>query len=268
MRYKTALLCVAVAAAATAAAPMKLQFTKGETLRYRVSVESTETTSVNGDTVELNMKGSHVMTMKVSSIASGVATMTVGYSGATASAKALSLPPEARKDKDKIEQQAAAVMKAALSSGARSQKVRSTGAATYTLAAGEGQSLTIEGGAFMMLVLPTGEPALNKPWTVNIRQPMPGAPALPCTFKWVGTLEKNGRSLRKILVSMSKSGSNKQGEVSITANETASGHILFDTARGKVMEGEIERTVKQTLKHEKEGTRTQTQVSKQSFVKF
>jgi len=128
--------------------------------------------------------------------------------------------------------------------------------------------LTIEGGAFMMLVLPNGEPALNKSYTVNIRQPMPGAPALPCTFKWVGNVTKNGKALRKIMVTMKQTKSNKQGDVTISMTETASGHVLFDAGRGKVMEGAIERSAKQTVKHATEGTRTQNQVSMQSFVKI
>lgn len=194
--------------------------------------------------------------------------MSVAYSNATASATALSLPAEVKKDKAKIEADAAKALKAALSTGARSQKVKSNGSATYTMRAGEGQSLSIEGGAFMMLVLPTGEPALNKPWTANIRQPMPGSPALPIKFKWVGTVTQSGRPLKKIMISMSQSKSDKQGEVSLSLSETANGFVLFDSGRGKIMSGEIERTVKQTVKHEKEGTRVQEQSSKQTFTKF
>ena len=194
--------------------------------------------------------------------------MSVGYSGATASATATSLPAELKKDKAKIEGAAAQALKNALSGGARTQKVKANGSATYNLKAGEGQTLTIEGGAFMMLVLPNGEPALNKSYTVNIRQPMPGAPALPCTFKWVGNVTKNGKALRKIMVTMKQTKSNKQGDVTISMTETASGHVLFDAGRGKVMEGAIERSAKQTVKHATEGTRTQNQVSMQSFVKI
>jgi hypothetical protein len=180
---------------------------------------------------------------------------------------ALSLPPDAKTDKAKIEASASKALKAALSSGARSQKVKSNGSATYTMRAGEGQSLTIEGGAFMMLVLPAGEPVLNKTWTANIRQPMPGAPAMQCKFKWVGNVTKNGRALRKITVQMSQTKSNKQGDVTLSLNESAVGFVLFDSGRGKVMEGQVERTAKQTAKHATQGTRTQTQVSKQVFVK-
>ncbi len=253
---------------AIAAAPLKLLFTKGETLRYKVDITSTETTSVKGDTAELRMSGSHVMTMKVTSVSNGVATMSVGYSNATASATALSLPEDAKKNKAKIEAAAASALKTALSTGARSQKVKSNGTATYTMKAGEGQSLTIEGGAFMMLVLPTSEPVLNKPWTANIRQPMPGAPALPVKFKWVGNVTKNGRPLKKIMMSVSQSKSDKQGEISMSMTESAGGFVLLDSGRGKVMSGEIERTLKQTMKHEKEGSRIQQQTSKQSFTKF
>jgi hypothetical protein len=253
---------------AIAAAPLKLLFTKGETIRYKVDITSSETTSVKGDTAELRMTGSHVMTMKVSSVANGVATMSVGYSNATASATAVSLPAGAKKDKAKIETAAANALKSALSTGARSQKVKSNGSATYTMKAGEGQSLTIEGGAFMMLVLPTAEPALNKPWTANIRQPMPGSPALPVKFKWVGNVTVNGRPLKKIMISMSQSKSDKQGEISLSMTETANGFVLFDSGRGKVMSGEIERAVKQTVKHETEGSRVQEQSSKQTFTKF
>jgi hypothetical protein len=265
---KSAILLAFAFVPALAAAPFKLVFTKGETLRYKVNISSTETSSFKGDTAEIKMTGSQVMTMKVTSISGGVATMSVGYSGATASATATSLPSEVKKDKAKIEEAAAKAMKAALGAGARSQKVKSNGSATYSIKAGEGQTLSIEGGAFMMLVLPNGEPALNKPYTVNVRQPMPGAPALPCTFKWVGTLTKNGRPLRKIMVSMTQSKSDKQGEVSVSMRETVSGFVLFDASRGKVMEGEIDRSLKQTMTHESQGTRTQNQTSKQSFVKF
>ena len=256
-----------LASPALAAAPMKLIFTKGETLKYKVSVVSTESTSLKGETAEIRVQGSHLMTIKVSAVSGGLATMSVGYSGATASATALSLPPDAKKDKAKIEQAAANALKTALSTGARSQKVKSTGSATYSIKAGEGQTLSIEGGAFMMLVLPTTEPALNKPWKVNIRQPIPGAPALPCTFKWVGNVTKNGKALRKIMVHMTQSKSNKQGDVTVSMSETATGYVLFDAGRGKIMEGVIDRSAKQTAKHATQGTRTQTQSSKQTFVK-
>jgi len=253
---------------AVAAGPFKLHFTKGETLRYKVNITSTETTSVKGDTAELRMSGSQVMTLKVSSVSGGSATMSVSYSNVTASATALSLPAEAKKNKDKIEDAAAGALKTALSRGARSQRVKANGSATYTMKAGEGQSLTIEGGAFMMLILPAGEPVLNKPWTAKIRQPMAGAPALPIKFKWVGTVTVAGRPLKKIVISMTQSKSDKQGELSLTATETAGGFVLFDAARGKVMSGEIERKAKQTIKHKTEGSRVQEQTSKQSFTKI
>ena len=265
---KAPLLLALAFVPAIAAAPLRLIFTKGETLKYRVTISSTETNSFKGDTAEIKLTGSHVMTMKVSAISGGVATMSVSNSGATASATATSLPPELKKDKAKIEQAAANALKAALTSGARSQKVKSNGSATYNINAGEGQTLTIEGGAFMMLVLPAGEPVLNKPYTVNIRQPMPGAPALPCTFKWVGNVTKNGKPLRKIIVSMKQSKSDKQGEITVSMSETATGHVLFDAGRGKVIEGVIDRTAKQTVKHATQGTQTKNQTSKQSFVKF
>lgn len=265
---KTALLLAFATVPALAAAPLKMIFAKGETLKYKVIVASTETNSFKGDTAEIKLTGSQVMTMKVSAVSGGVATMSVGYTGATATATATSLPPEMKKDKAKIEQAAANALKAALSGGARSQKVKSNGSATYSIKAGEGQTLTIEGGAFMMLVLPAGEPVLNKPYTVNIRQPMPGAPALPCTFKWVGNVTKNGKALRKIMVTMKQSKSDKQGELSISISESASGYVLFDAGRGKVMEGVVDRTAKQTVKHATQGTQTKNQVSKQSFVKI
>ena len=269
MPFNKCLLWLALTASpAMAAAPMKLLFTKGETLKYKVSVESTESTSFKGDTAEIKVKGSHLMTIKVSSVSGGLASMTVGYSGATASATAVSLPPDAKKDKAKIEQAAANALKTALSTGARSQKVKSNGSATYAIKAGEGQTLSIEGGAFMMLVLPPGEPALNKPWKSNIRQPVPGAPALPCTFKWVANVSKGGKNLRKIMVHMTQSRSNKQGEVTLSMSETASGFVLFDASRGKVVEGVIDRNAKQSAKHATQGTRTQTQSSKQTFVKI
>jgi hypothetical protein len=269
MSLRNSLLTLAFACLpALAAAPLKLLFSKGETMKYRVSVESTETTSFKGDTVEIKLTGSHVMTMRVNGVSGGLATMGVAYSGATAKATALSLPTEAKKDKAKIEAAAANALKAALSGGARTQKVRSNGVATYSIKAGEGQTLTIEGGAFMMLVLPSGEPMINKPWSASIRQPMPGAPALPCKFKWVGNVTKNGKPLRKITVHMTQAKSNKQGEVTLSLNETATGYVLFDSRRGKVMEGVIERTAKQTAKHASQGTRTQVQASKQSFTKI
>ena len=99
-------------------------------------------------------------------------------------------------------------------------------------------------------------------------QPMPGAPALPCTFKWVGNVTKNGKALRKIMVTMKQSKSDKQGELSISISESASGYVLFDAGRGKVMEGVVDRTAKQTVKHATQGTQTKNQVSKQSFVKI
>lgn len=268
MLKKSFILIALAAVPVLASAPLKLIFAKGETMQYKVTMTATETSSFKGDTLELKMTGSHVMALKVSSVSGGVAKMSVGYSGATASASALSLPAEVKKDKAKIEEAATKAMKASLLSGARSQTVRPNGAATYTIKAGEGQSLTIEGGAFMMLVLPTGEPTLNKTWTANIRQPMPNAPSLPCKFKWVGNITKNGRPLRKIAVSMSQSKSNKQGEVTLSMSESVIGHVLFDSGRGKVIEGVIERTAKQTAKHSKEGTRTRVQESKQFFVKF
>ncbi|MDQ2985980.1 MAG: hypothetical protein M3R13_04580 [Armatimonadota bacterium] len=268
MLKKSLLLIVLATAPVLASAPLKLVFAKGETMQYKVTIAATEASSFKGDTLELRMTGSQVMTMKVSSVSGGAAKMSVGYSGATASATALSLPAEVKKDKAKIEQAATKAMKASLLSGARSQTVRSNGVASYTMKAGEGQSLTIEGGAFMMLVLPAGEPTLNKSWTANIRQPMPGAPSLPCKFKWVGNITKNGRPLRKIAVAMSQSKSNQQGEVTLSMSESVTGYVLFDSGRGKVLEGVIERTAKQTAKHSKEGTRTQVQESQQSFVKF
>jgi len=268
MIKKSFLWIALLAVPVMAAAPLKLLFSKGETLRYKVDITSTETTSLKGDTAELKMSGSHVMTMKVSSVANGLATMSVSYSNATASATAVSLPTEVKKDKAKIEAAAAKTLKSALSTGARSQKVKSNGSATYTMKAGEGQSLTIEGGAFMMLVLPTSEPVLNKPWAANIRQPMPGSPALPVKFKWVGNVTVGGRQLKKIVISMSQSKSDKQGEISLSMSESANGFVLFDSGRGKVMSGEIERAVKQTVKHEKEGTRVQEQSSTQKFTKF
>jgi hypothetical protein len=264
---KTALLIVFATVPALAAAPLKMIFTKGETLKYKVNITSTETNSFKGDTAEIKLTGTQVMTMKVSSVAGGVATMSVGYSGATATATATSLPAEVKKDKAKIEQAAANALKAALSGGARSQKVKPNGSATYSIKAGEGQTLTIEGGAFMMLVLPAGEPVLNKSYTVNIRQPMPGAPALPCTFKWVGNVTKNGKPLRKIMVTMKQSKSEKQGELTISISESANGYVLFDSGRGKVIEGVVDRSAKQTVKHATQGTQTKNQVSKQSFVK-
>jgi hypothetical protein len=267
MFRKSLLLLAFACIPVMAVAPLKLIFSKGEVMKYRVNIDSTESTSLKGDTFEMKVSGSHLMTLTVASVSGGVASMSVKYSNAAANATALSLPPEAKKDKAKIEQNAEKALKAALLSGARSQKVRSNGSATYTLSAGEGQSLSIEGGAFMMLVLPSDTPTLNKVWSANIRQPMPGAPALPCKFKWVGNVTKNGRTLRKITIQMTQSKSNKKGDVSISVSETAIGHILFDAAKGKVIEGEVQRTAKQTLKHVKEGTRTQTQVSKQTFVK-
>lgn len=265
---KTALLLAFASLPALAVAPLKMIFAKSETLKYRVNISSTEANSFKGDTAEIKLTGSQVMTMKVSAVSGGVATMSVGYSGATASATATSLPPEVKKDKAKIEQAAAKALKAALTAGARSQKVKANGSATYSIKAGEGQTLTIEGGAFMMLVLPAGEPVLNKPYIVKIRQPIPGAPALPCTFKWAGNVIKNGRPLRKIMVTMKQSKSNKQGELTVSMSETASGYVLFDAGRGKVMEGVIERTAKQTVKHATQGTQTKNQTSKQSFVKI
>src|SRR5687768_1151159 len=137
---KTPLLLAFACLPAVAAAPFKILCTKGETLKYKVSVSSTETNSFKGDTAEIKLTGSHVMTMKVSTVSGGVATMTVAYSGATTSATATSLPPELKKDKSKIEQAAANALKAALSTGARSQKVKSNGSATYSISAGEGQT--------------------------------------------------------------------------------------------------------------------------------
>jgi hypothetical protein len=70
------------------------------------------------------------------------------------------------------------------------------------------------------------------------------------------------------MISMSQSKSDKQGEISLSMTETANGFVLFDSGRGKVMSGEIERAVKQTVKHETEGSRVQEQSSKQTFTKF
>ncbi|MEO7453151.1 MAG: hypothetical protein ABIV13_00130, partial [Fimbriimonadales bacterium] len=65
---KSAVLLAFAFVPAFAAAPFKLLFAKGETLKYKVSVSSSEATSFKGDTAEIKMTGSQVMTLKVSGL--------------------------------------------------------------------------------------------------------------------------------------------------------------------------------------------------------
>lgn len=247
---------------------LALKFAKGETLRYLSSISATQSAKYRGETFALKMSGSNTMVISVQSVANGKASMSVSYTGGRSSATATSLPVGAKKDRAKIEAEAAKSLKATLSGGSRSQTVKSNGSSTYSIPMKDGQSMTIQDGAFMMLILPKVAPKVNIPWTANIRMPIPGATgAMPVKYKLVGSATYNGRAARKIVFSTSDTESKKQGDVAMKVSIGVNGYILLNPATGKIVQGAVHRNVKTTITHAKEGTRTSEQSSVQTFKK-
>ncbi|MGI8923565.1 MAG: hypothetical protein ACR2HJ_05905 [Fimbriimonadales bacterium] len=262
------LLAMLPLASVGAQSPLALKFAKGETLRYLSSVSASQSAKYRGETFAIKMSGSNTMVISVKSVANGKALMSVSYTSSQSAATATSLPEGAKKDRVKIEAEAARAIKATLSGGARSQTVRSNGSSTYSIPMKDGQSMTIQDGAFMMLILPKGAPNVNTRWTANIRMPIPGATrAMPVKYKLVGTATYNGQAARKIVFSTSDSESKKQGDVAMKVRIDVKGHFLLNPATGKIVQGEVNRSVKTTLTHAKEGTRTSEQSSVQTFKK-
>ncbi len=248
--------------------PLALRFAKGETLRYVSSVSATQSAKYRGEIFAIKMSGSNTMVISVKSVANGKASMSVSYTGGQSFATATSLPEGAKKDRAKIEAEAAKALKATLSGGARSQTVKGNGSSTYSIPMKDGQSMTIQDGAFMMLILPKLAPRVNTPWTAHIRMPIPGATgAMSVKYKLVGSATYNGQAARKIVFSTSDSESKKQGDVAVKVTIGVNGHILLNPASGKIVQGEVRRSVKTTLTHAKEGTRTSEQSSLQTFKK-
>jgi hypothetical protein len=268
MKFRIPLLFASISLASAVSAPLALKFTPGETLKYYSTISATETASFKGETFAVKVSGSNTMVVKVSSVSSGTAKLAISYTGAAANATATSLPAAAKKDRAKIEGAAEKSLKASLTGGQRSQTVRPNGSSTYTLPVTDGQKLTIEDGAFMMLVLPKTTPQVNVPWTETIRLPIPGASnSITIKYKLVGNATFNGKSVKKIVFSSSSSGSKTQQGITGKVSTSVSGFLLLDPVAGKLVQGEVDRSVRTTLTHPKEGTRTSEETSVQKFKK-
>jgi hypothetical protein len=265
MKMKFLLAVVGLAAASAAQSPA-LKFTKGEVLRYKATLESTQSDAFRGETQAIKMMGSHTITMKVTNASSTSATMSVTYSGAQAAATVLSLPPKLRDKKSEIEKNTTAALKKSMNEGTRTQVVSSRGQTVYTVPVGDGTSVTIPEGAFLMVSLPSSPPIINKPWTANVRMPS-AANRSPqkFTFKYVGLAAYKNQKAYKIVLSASNSDQQKEGEVSGKRTMTITGYVLISTS-GKVVYGELSRKQTTTMTHAKEGTRTSQQTTKQTYT--
>lgn len=269
MKLNTLLLLVPLAAFTAAQAPtsMALKFTKGETIKYRSTVSGAESVSFKGDTSAIRMSGTDVITIKVTSASPAKAAMSVTYGSATASATATSLPKEARSKKSEIEKQYAQALKKSLAGGSRTQTVTSRGVTTFRIQVGDGKSLTIEDGAFMMLVLPSKAPAVNSTWKATVRMPSPASTeSLKMTYKLVGMKDVGGEPAYKIAFSAGDSQSKKQGDLSAKATFKLNGYCLLGSKSGKLLYGEVSRSTTTVLSG-KEGTRTAVQNSLQTYTK-
>src|SRR5438093_1495269 len=197
MKMNCSAILVAFLASMNAQSPA-LKFSPGETLRYQSTISGSTTVSLGGTTSAININGSHVINYKVNSVAGGKATVTVSYSGARATATATALPPEAKKDKARIEKAMADRMKAGMTGGARTQTVTPRGNSIYRMSVADGTTMTIEDGAFMMLVLPASFPPVNGTWKAGIRMPEPGAKLISITYKNMGLVNGGKEQAYKI----------------------------------------------------------------------
>lgn len=263
------LAALAFAPAIAGAPPMSLKFKKGEILKFKITLTGRESSEFKGETMAIRFSGSHVMSMKVTSATASSASMSVSYSGAQASATAESLPPSAKSKKDEIEKEVAKGLQQSMGAGNRTQTVNSRGVTTYKLAIGDGKTITIEGGAYMMLVLPSKAPSMNVPWTATVRMPVVNSSeSLKLTYKVVGSLQKGSENAYKILLNSSDTTSKTDGNVSGKLTTTVSGYVLLGQTSGQVLYGEVIRETKTVLTHKQQGTRTGIQSSKQVFTKI
>src|SRR6185295_14337083 len=169
MKTSVAVSLFALAALSSAQGPLAFKFTKGEVIRYRATMQIVRSNSFKGETSAIEANGTHTITAKVTSASPSRSTMSVSYSAASATAKATSLPAEARAKKGEIEKGTADMLKRSLEGMTRTQSVLASGKTTYTLPLGDGKSMTIEDGAFMMLMLPKTPPTPGMTWTAFVR---------------------------------------------------------------------------------------------------
>lgn len=245
-----------------------LKFAKGEVMKYKSTLSGSNTASFKGSTQAATFKGSNIMTVAVTSVTQTSASMKVTYSNAQGNVTITALPPEMKSKKAEIEKQISQSLKAGLNSGDRTQTTNSRGVTTYNLSLGDGKTMSISEGAFLMLVLPAGGAAPGKTWTANVRLPAAEASgSMKVQYKCTGIESYAGQQCYKITFTSSDSQSGKQGEVTMSMRASVSGTIYLSQG-GKVLYGDVKRTNTATLTHAKEGTRTQKQESVQTFTKI
>jgi len=226
------------------------RFQKGEVLKYRSSVNEKRSMSLPDGTLELSANAEVIVTLRVTSVNSNYATMSVNYSQPKAKVSILKAPPklDAQKRKD-YEKNATEQLKRLLLAGDRTQKVTSRGVSTYTYRVGKGKSLTIENGGFFLLVLPESPPKVGGTWSANVALPDPnGSEPVKYTYKYVGTQKVGKEDAFKITLSSSTSGSQKIPKGgTLSGSEKISGYVLLGKNSGKLLSGEISRVATSRL---------------------
>jgi hypothetical protein len=266
MKTRIAAAVLAISAIAWAQAPLAFKFTKGETIKYRSTIHTSRSVSFRGDTNTIEADGSHTITIAVNTVGATGASMTVTYGSAQATAKALALSGEAKAKKSEIEKATAAALKASLSGMKRTQTVTPNGRATYKFS-GDGTSFSIEDGAFMMLLLPKSFPKLNETWSANVRLPDPSSTgANKMNYKYLGPISYSGVNALKIGITASDTKSEKNNQATAKMTADAAGYFIFDPASGRLLYGEIKRTVQSTITA-KEGTQTSVQKTVQTYTR-
>lgn len=245
-----------------------LRFTKGETLRYKTTMTGSRSASFKGSTQAMSYSGGCTMTLSVTSASAASAKMKVAYSGSFAKATVTALPPEMRAKKAEFEKAASDGIAKGMVSGGRSQSVTSRGIATFTIPLGDGKSMTISDGAFMMLVLPGTALSSGKTWRANVRMPIPEATgSIKVAYSFAGMQAFGGQQAYKITFASSDTQNQAKGEISAKMTTSLTGSILLGATSGKVLYGEVKRDSSTTLTHKTQGTRTAKQISIQTFTK-
>lgn len=255
-----------LAALALLQAAPALKFSPGEVLKYQMTLSGTQMSVAKGATNALSLSGSHTVIFKVASVANGTASMAVSYSGARASATATSLAPELKKDKAKIEKLTAERLKRSMTGEKRRQTVTPLGKTTY-IYSGDGKTMTISDGAFLMLILPSKLPALNGTWKAGVRMPDPNATGmLKMTYKYLGMTSYGSEQAYKISFSSNVTDSGRQGKVTGRLSIVLQGTLMLGAKSGKVLRGDIRRTLRRDVTAE-QGTISQTEDFTQTFTK-